>query len=222
MRLIKLSSSKDVVDYLVKIIGDKLMKNEKVFWLIPGGSAMDIAVKAAYELELSMDLSDLSISLTDERYGHVGHSDSNWRQLEDKNFSAKGATLFPVLDGSSLDETAEHYSSLLKNELGRSNYSIALAGMGPDGHIFGIKPGSPSVYSTNEVIGYKWDDFERLTPTAKFLKNLDEIIIFATGNEKHTQIDNLRLDLPAEKQPAQLLKNHPNVIFFNDYISEEL
>ena len=37
--------------------------------------------------------------LTDERYGPVGHPDSNWSQLLQKGFDLPQAKLVPVLTG---------------------------------------------------------------------------------------------------------------------------
>jgi 6-phosphogluconolactonase/glucosamine-6-phosphate isomerase/deaminase len=102
------------------------------------------------------------------------------------------------------------------------SYSIALAGMGPDGHIFGVKPHSPSVESQADVVAYKWDDYNRITPTINLIKRLDEVLVYAMGAEKHKQLDDLASDLSPQEQPAQFLKKLQKVTIFNDYIGESL
>lgn len=214
--------SRDVTNFLVNSIAKRLSNRQKVLWLVAGGSAMDVAVQAAALLKVNQNIGNLTVSLTDERYGPDGHKDSNWEQLQAKGFSLPGARLVPVLLNLDLHGTVGNYKRFLNEELDEVDFSIALAGMGPDGHIFGIKPGSPAVGSQETVIGYEWDDFVRITPTIKLIKRLDEVIIFAAGQEKHQQIDKLNSDDSAAKQPAQLLKQLKRVVFFNDYKGEDV
>lgn len=207
----------EVAGYLATVIAKRLSRRQKVLWLVAGGSAMDVAVRTAAILKDQPLLSNLAITLTDERYGAIGHPDSNWRQLEEKHFSLPGAQLKPVLIGKSLKATVANYEDFLNQALVAADFSVALAGMGTDGHIFGIKPGSPAVGADKQVVGYDWDDYTRITPTFSLLKRLDEVIIYAVGLEKHPQIDKLDEAVSAGEQPAQLLKQLKRVVFFNDY-----
>jgi 6-phosphogluconolactonase/glucosamine-6-phosphate isomerase/deaminase len=221
IRFIKVKSADQVAGEVAKRISSGL-NNGQVAWLVPGGSGMDIAVTAAKELEGESKLSNLSVSLTDERYGPVGHADSNMKQLDDKGFPIKGASFIPVLSGEPLEATAKHFGDRLRIILSESKYSLVLAGLGPDGHILGIKPGSPAIDSSELVIGYPWDDYVRITATIELLKKCDELIIYAVGEEKHRQLDDLDKDIDADIQPAQLLKQLKNVTIYNDYKGEQL
>jgi 6-phosphogluconolactonase/glucosamine-6-phosphate isomerase/deaminase len=212
-----INSDDTVVDYLAEAISRRLFANQKVLWLTAGGSAMDIAVKTARSIKRHPSLANLTISLTDERYGPAGHPDSNWRQLQAKGFELERSKMLPVLTEKSLDDTVKDYAKLLADNLVGADYALALAGMGPDGHIFGIKPGSPATDSDDLVAGYKWDDFTRVTPTAKLISQLDEVVVYAAGAEKQAQIDKLDEEIPVIKQPAQLLKRLERVVFFNDH-----
>ncbi len=216
----KVSSIEPVIEYLTKVISENLAEDRKVLWLVPGGSAMKVAVEVAKRLPKE-NLKNLIVTLTDERYGPVGHADSNWPQLEQAGFKLEEANRQPVLTGKNLEETAKDYAKILEGDLKIADFSIALAGMGPDGHIFGIKPHSPSVDGKELVVGYKWDDYVRLTPTFEFLQKLDEVVIYAVGEEKWPQIDALDKNLSDNEQPAQMLKRLKKVILFNDYKGEE-
>jgi 6-phosphogluconolactonase/glucosamine-6-phosphate isomerase/deaminase len=204
-----------VVSQIADTINAHLEKGEKVLWLIAGGSAIGLAVKVAEQLHRPLET--LAITLTDERYGAPGHSDSNWKQLQDAGFSTDGANLFPVLIGESLAETVDSYQAMLLKNIEWADYSLALAGMGPDGHIFGIKPGSPAVSANSEAIGYKWDDYIRITPTINFISKLDEVIVYAVGEQKWPQFAKLSDNIDPAEQPAQLLKLLKEVIIFSDY-----
>lgn len=218
----KVASQTPVVDYLSQKINARLANNSSVLWLVAGGSALDIAVHVAKNLQPTPNPHLLTITLTDERYGATGHADSNWQQLIDRQFSLPKAILLPVLTGKGFKETAADYADMLDKQERAAGFSIALAGMGPDGHIFGIKPGSPSVGSHDLVSAYEWDDYQRLTPTISFIKRLDEVVVYAVGTEKHDQFKLLDKAIDPDKQPAQLLKKLQKVIIFNDFKGEAI
>ena|SRR3990167_5645329 len=211
----KITSVEPVAEYLSGVINQHLRMDEKVLWLVPGGSSVEVAADVSKRLPKE-SLKNLTVTLTDERYGPIGHKDSNWPQLEAAGIKLQGAKLQPVLRELSLEETAAKYSKMIDQDLKRTDYSIALAGMGPDGHILGIKPKSPAVESSKLAIGYEWDDFIRLTLTEKTLSQLDEVIIYVVGKEKWPQIENLQKDLPTSSQPAQILKKLKKVTIFSD------
>jgi 6-phosphogluconolactonase/glucosamine-6-phosphate isomerase/deaminase len=119
-----------------------------------------------------------------------------------------------------MEQTSRAYAKSLWTNIEKCDYTIAFAGMGQDGHIFGIKPGSPSVKSNDLVEAYEWDDYARITPTFKLLRRLDEVVIYAAGKEKWPQLENLDHNLPDNDQPAQMLKRLKKVIIFNDYKGE--
>jgi 6-phosphogluconolactonase/glucosamine-6-phosphate isomerase/deaminase len=221
MIFIRISNPQAGSDYVADALTRQLKAGKKVLWLVPGGSGMDISVGAIRQLPTDL-LPGLSISLTDERYGPVGHPDSNWRQLAEKGFDVKGVTLYPVLNGDDLKTTAQNYAKLLDRLVEQADYSLALAGMGADGHILGIKPGSPAVSSDNEVVGYRAKDYQRLSVTLPLLKKLDEVIIYAVGEDKHRQFGRLSDDIPYSEQPAQMLKALKKVIILNDSKGEIL
>jgi 6-phosphogluconolactonase/glucosamine-6-phosphate isomerase/deaminase len=105
---------------------------------------------------------------------------------------------------------------MLDIALAASDFSLALGGMGTDGHIFGIKPGSPAVASQETVCGYESDDYGRLAPTGAFFGRIDEIIMYVMGESKHQQLNRLDEDIDPAVQPAQLLKQFKNVTILND------
>jgi 6-phosphogluconolactonase/glucosamine-6-phosphate isomerase/deaminase len=218
IKYVKISTPEPVVNFLVNRLEAELKAGRRVLWMIAGGSAIKVAVQVAKLLSSPVDR--LTVTLTDERFGEVNHSNSNWVHLSEAGFSLPGAKLLPVLVGKNLDQTTEDYANNLAKELATSDYSLALAGMGSDGHIFGIMPGSPSVSSRKPVVGYSWNDYVRITPTASTIAKIDKIALFAVGAEKHHQLDRLKQDLSISEQPAQLLKRHKSAVIFNDHTGE--
>ena len=61
-----------------------LQSGQSVVWLVSGGSNIPISVEVLKALKIKVKptlLKSLKVMLTDERYGPVGHLDSNWQQL---------------------------------------------------------------------------------------------------------------------------------------------
>jgi 6-phosphogluconolactonase/glucosamine-6-phosphate isomerase/deaminase len=191
LRYIKISDNNQTAGYLAGRLHKRLSEARKVLWLVPGGSGIELAVIAAKRLDSTQFPGRLSITLTDERYGPMGHKDSNYRQLIDKGFNLKQSRLLPILDGLDLKTTARNYGRMLDIALAASDFSLALGGMGTDGHIFGIKPGSPAVASQETVCGYESDDYGRLAPTGAFFGRIDEIIMYVMGESNHKQLNRL-------------------------------
>lgn len=204
-----------------KIISGQLKNNQKVLWLVPGGSAMKVTVKVARRLS-KKHLENLTVTLTDEKYGPVGHPDSNWLQLKEAGFYLPGATLLPVLDGSDLATTVARYNNVITDAFELGDFRIGLFGAGADGHIAGIKPRSPAIDSEEMVSGYEWDDYTRITITPEAMLKLDEAVVYMIGQDKHPIIKQLaEQDLPVEQQPAQILKKIKKATIYNDYYDSQ-
>lgn len=212
----KLTDTNTVVDCLLRVIGERLDQGQTVLWLVPGGSAIALAAAASQGLT-AHDTSKLTVSLTDERYGLVGHADSNWQQLGQAGFHIPGAQLHPVLTGADLTATTQAFAAFLDTALETADYRLGFFGIGPDGHTAGILPGSPAVTATQSAAGYDGGQFQRITITPAAIKRLDEAVVYAVGEPKWPIFDQLETDIALEKQPAQILKQVPIVTIFNDY-----
>jgi 6-phosphogluconolactonase/glucosamine-6-phosphate isomerase/deaminase len=192
-----------------------LSQGKKVLWLLSGGSAIEPAV-LTLKLLKDKDLSRLTISLVDERYGQPGHKDSNWQQLLKRGFEPGNARLYPVLKVSDPVQMVSDFNQFLENQLAEANFKLALLGIGTDGHTAGILPGSPAVGSTDYAIYYKAPDYQRITITLKALALMDEAVVYARGGEKAKALDDLDKTLPLFSQPAQIIKQIPAVSVYND------
>ena len=218
---IKISSIDPVVDYLSDTISTVLAQDKKVLWLVPGGSSIKIAAEVSKRLAGS-SLKNLYVSLTDERYGDVGHADSNWLQLEQAGFNLPEANLRPVLIGQDFDKTIEEYGKEIDKDMQAVDFRIGFFGIGPDGHTAGVLPGSPAVSDKGLTSGYDAGVFKRVTITASAIDRLDEAVVYAVGQDKWPVIDQLDTDIPVNQQPAQMLKAVPRLMIFNDHKSSQL
>ncbi|OGL38351.1 hypothetical protein A3J32_03250 [Candidatus Saccharibacteria bacterium RIFCSPLOWO2_02_FULL_46_7] len=212
-------SIEPAVAHLVLSISRHLAANDRVLWLVSGGSTVKIAVETANRLnsEGLDNIRNLSVSLVDERYGPAGHSDSNWQQLTDAGFTIKGANMLIVLTNVGLEQTAKNYAELIKSALMKHDYILGLVGIGADGHTLGIKPRSPATSSNDLVCAYSWDDYIRMTLTPKIIPQFDEIVAYAVGQEKYKVLDELDKSISPKQQPAQYLKLARQFTVYNDY-----
>lgn len=216
----KITSDKPVIDYLTHTITTHLKSGQEVLWLLSGGSYIDVQVSTSKKLS-QIDLSNLTVSLTDERYGAAGHADSNWRKLQDRGFKLNGAKLVPILKAKNPEQTKDEYAGFINTELHSAGYKLGCVGVGEDGHTLGVLCNSPVVASKELVEMYQGPDFKRITLTLGSLGLLDEVVVYMVGKEKKDIIDQIAdggLDLST--QPAQMLNRLKKVIIFNDYKGE--
>lgn len=222
MKYILTAGWDDGVAALTERLVKELAAGRRVLWLVSGGSNVPASVQIMDSI--SSDLSrNLSLSLADERYGAPGHKDSNWEQLMQKGFSGKQTTLLPVLKpGADFEDTLGSYGQLIRKALDDSDVAIAQLGIGPDGHIAGILPGSPAALEETEpVAGYEAPPFKRLTLTFPALREVTAAYAFAFGNPKRRALEGLQANsYGLTEQPARILYEIPEAYVYNDQLDD--
>jgi len=206
----------DISDFVASSINRELQAGKNVLWFVSGGSVIETEVLISKKIKESL-ASKLVITLADERYGEVGHPDSNWFILNNLGFNVKGAKLIPFLGNKDINETTIDMEEILKYELIKSDYNIGVFGIGADGHTAGILSKSKALNDLNFVCNYNTELYNRITVTPKVIYMLDEAILYAMGESKHLSLENLKKDLSIEEEPAQLLKKVPLLTIFTDY-----
>lgn len=212
----------DAANFIVLSILNQLKLDKNVLFFVTGGSSIAVAVKVS-ELLRKSEHKKLTVMLTDERYGPVGHKDSNWQQLMDQGFDLPQAKLIPILTGDDFATTTEKFNENLAYEFNVSGYTIGLFGVGKDGHTAGIIPSSIAVDSPDLACGHHTETFSRITITPQLIKELDEAVVFMQGKEKWGVARDLEKNIPTraggdfKKAPVQILKKVPLLTIFTDY-----
>jgi len=212
----KTSKIEEVADFVATSILNKLNSDKKVLFFVTGGSSVAVAVEVAKNLQKdsNKNLKNLTVTLTDERYGPVDHFNSNYFKLKEKGFNLPEAKVIPILADDDLNITTQKFNEVLKEEFEKAEYKIGLFGVGADGHTAGILPESEATHSENLVCNYGTPVFLRITMTFKAIEKLDEVIVFTQGEEKMSIIKSLEKNIDVIKQPAQILKKVPLLTIF--------
>jgi 6-phosphogluconolactonase/glucosamine-6-phosphate isomerase/deaminase len=219
MNFIKSQNIDFAKNYILKELSLALQGNNRVIWLVSGGSNIDIEVNVFNELSESQ-LDKLTILLIDERYGSVDNKDSNYLKLQNAGLDFSKVTNYSILSAgqTSPKEAAADYSKVIDDLLNSGSYIFAQLGLGADGHTAGILPNSPASYDLDEsVISYTADDFTRITLTFKSLKKISKAVVVALGQNKMEPILNLaNKELSLSEQPAQIFKQLPEAYIINE------
>lgn len=200
-------------------VTESLGAGKRVAWVLSGGSNIKLEVEVMQQIRSAAGdkLGNLTVLLSDERYGQVGHKDSNWQQLIEAGFNFEGINAIPTLIGQNLKDTVHWYTAMVQKTFDESDVVIAQLGMGADGHIAGILPHSVAVESDEFVVGYVAPPFTRITMTPRALRRINTAYLFAYGESKKEALDNLKnKNLSLADQPAQVLKEIPEVYIYSD------
>lgn len=199
----------DAAAHVAESLKQHLSRGERVLWLLSGGSGIAVGVAASQQLG-DTSLANLHVTMTDERYGPVGHPDENWQQLLSAGFAVPGAKLYRPLKGADRATTTTAFDGWLKTQFAQADYRIAIFGLGSDGHTAGIKPDTSAVSASGYATSFDGEDFERITITFQAINRLDEAVIQASGTDKAPIIYRLRHDRPSlSDTPASILHKVP-------------
>jgi len=209
MKLEVHGSREDAISRAVSILG--LEGSVNLF--LSGGSSFDV-FRAADDVISDSQASQTSLFQIDERYGMVGHKDSNWNLTDDIRLD-RYASIHPILKPHTAPaETAKDYEQSVQDAL-VDGTNVAILGVGDDAHVAGVKPMPPKrfevSFSGKQVANYEWEDYSRITLTLEALMKFDRLVVFASGEAKQIVIDSLDQERSVHNSPIHGLINHPDL-----------
>lgn len=222
MQFIHNTAGTEGVERMAQKISDELLAGKKVLWLICGGSNIPFAKNAMDMIreKAGEKVGNLTVGQTDERYGEVGHKDSNWQQMIEAGFDFSEVTTRPILHGGSGEETVERYAQMLAEDFASNDCVVAQFGIGADGHVAGMLPHTGGLDEEKLAFGYDSAPFVRITMTPPAFAHVECAYAFAFGESKRDAVHNLQTkELPVSEEPCQLLKTIPESYFYSDVLA---
>ena len=177
-----------------EIVSEILNKycDQKTALFLSGGSTP----KKLYEyLAKQKTLKVGAVGLTDERYGEHGHKNSNELMIRGTGllgyFDDGNVRFYPILeDDKRVEAETREYDESLRFIFKYFPKNVALAGLGSDGHTFGIpaiEPISRKIMEDQSVLVNHFEALNygpRITMNFNAISVLDLIIILVLGQEK--------------------------------------
>lgn len=204
--------------------------DKPILLMLAGGSSREVIPLIDTEL-----LSDqVTVTVTDERYTE---------DLEENNFAAlQGMSFYnnlidagaycidtQIFAGESHEEHAKRFDKNLKEwkKDFPNGKIITLFGVGKDGHIAGIIPGTENFdlkFNNPDVWAIELKDtkYERTTITLPFMKNIDFPLVYITGIEKSEALAKIvAKEGDSHQTPARILNDMKDPIIFTDISVEK-
>ncbi len=172
------------------------------------------------------DLSATELWFADERCVGPEDEESNYRLARDSGL-AGGAVedqrVHRMKGELGPSQGAADYATLLSQRLGDGGLptlDLIVLGIGPDGHIASLFPGSPNLRAAEDEICLGVDDSpkpppERITLTLAVLNAARGCLLLATGPGKADAI-NAMLGEPSHHVPASLLRRERLTVILDD------
>ncbi|MCX6727890.1 MAG: 6-phosphogluconolactonase [Candidatus Saccharibacteria bacterium] len=212
-----------VSSYIAERIGAQLSNGKTVAWFVSGGSNIPVELATIEKLKSTQNPANLHIIMVDERFGPVGHANSNWHSMNLEDHNDAGHTLHPILAEGDTSETAtQRYDSTVAKLIEDGAYTIGQFGLGADGHTAGLLPGNPVMESDGLYAHYHGKDFERITATPKLIARLDECILYASGDDKAQAFADMQKPGDENVVPSRILQNARKLTILSDLKQEEI
>ncbi|MDJ0917959.1 MAG: 6-phosphogluconolactonase [Woeseiaceae bacterium] len=190
------AASISAADFLASCMERRLEQQRRASFIITGGSSPGRCYEALSEKELDWDRVD--IVLSDERWVPADHEDSNERQARQTLMqgNAAAATLHPMYSAEAdIKVRVEELNAELR--MLPIPFSVALLGMGEDGHFASLFPDANDLESGLSAdhpelcmaVNTKASPHPRLSLTMSAISRSDAIVLLIFGEAKKTVIE---------------------------------
>lgn len=161
-----------------------------------------------------------AVGQMDERYGAPFHKNSNQLMIKGTGLTRYLEILdipfYSILEGKTREETADDYDQKIRELNTVFSRSVAVLGIGEDGHTAGI----PAQNSQVSIPDFQLDNYslvtdyndktgmykERVTMTYLGLEMLDLMIVLVLGSAKQNSLELMFTDGKEEEIPARFFK----------------
>jgi 6-phosphogluconolactonase/glucosamine-6-phosphate isomerase/deaminase len=208
-KVIQVKNPNEGVEACKKLLYEMVSKSSVLF--LSGGSTP----KTLYEiLAKEGKLNAGAVAMVDERFGAKLHENSNEKMIEDTSIISyleeNKKRFYPILENKEIEETTRDYDETVRFLFNYFQKSVAILGVGTDGHTAGLPAGVQSKVQNKTDLVTSFADFpgdfkERITLTFLGLSKLDQIIVLVFGRDKKKALELMFKEGSIEEIPARFL-----------------
>lgn len=220
-------------EYFWSKLKEALKTEKKILLLLSGGSAIEVYKNLAdqFKKQKKHFAKNLAVGLVDERYGPMGHLDSNEKQIRDTGFydvvKEKGGEVLTILtDKDDPCQEAERIDESIYRHIYEGYKVWAVLGIGTDGHTAGILPQKSrdefkKIFPSKRLavyyvlpVDYPNPFKRRITITPAVLSKINLAIVVAKSQGKEEALQRMfNHNEPSYRTPAVLLRVIKGTLF---------
>jgi 6-phosphogluconolactonase len=217
-----------VAGALLRLLADRQAAGHVPQVALTGGSIADDIHREVARLSphSDVDWSRVDVFWGDERYVAPDSADRNALQARSAFLDAVGADpqriheMASTADAESVDAGAEAYAEVVRT-VGSGRFDLVMLGVGPDGHVASLFPGSPQLDVDDRVAVPVTDSPkpppERISLTFDALNRADEVWFLVSGEGKAGAVARaLAADGDVHDTPARGVRGLATTIWFLD------
>ena len=202
-----------VVSELIDLISERAATGADVHISLTGGTVGNEIARALLANETVRNCRSLHLWWSDERYVPVGHEDRNDLVLQDL-LEGCFATVHSVAGPDTTDSVEAaakayahdlHLATTTRFCATNTLMDVCVLGMGPDGHVASLFPGSATLTATDGVVAVSNSPKPppvRVTWTYPTINASEQIWLVVTGASKAVAAEQLQAGAPVQEIPA--------------------
>ena len=200
MKIIKRKNENSLINEFTLILKREILKKRRIkkrlsFVLTGGSSPKKLYKKLA---KSKIDWSNIDLFWGDERFVSKNSKNSNYKLAYDlliKKIKIKKKNLFPIKTNKiKFEKSSIDYENKIRKYFNRKkvNFDLFLLGMGNDGHIASLFPGSKSFKKKFIATTIIRKDFKRITLSLDVINKSKKIILWLNNRYKSKAFDKKR------------------------------
>lgn len=169
-----------------------------------------------------LDWSRVHLYFGDERSVPPDHRDSNYRMVRESLLDPLPSPpqVHRITGEQTPEQAAAEYAALLRRQLPAEGFDLVLLGLGPDGHIASLFPGSDALHQQRQAVVADYVpklDSWRITLTLPVLNRARHLLLLVSGAHKADVLRHVLRNIShANPLPVEMLRPRGSLEWFID------